>query len=608
MKLSEMKNQSFDNQTLTEWQVAAEKALKGKSLNTLQTHTYEGIDLKPLYTKDDLPKGDRIHSYIPGVETKINAENKWFLAQNTNGVTWDELTTKVKESLLKGQNCLSFTIGFLPINHEFDRFLNSVLDTTIPIFKLGESSFSSMLKRITKMANGETVLHKLEGVLGQDPLSEKVFLKEDVSLDRWFNEVKMITNSCPQLKTIVINTAPYHNHGANAVQEISYAISEGVSYIELFKEKGWEIENITEKMHFHFSVGSHFFMEVAKLRAFKKLWQDVLSEYGLTEEQMVRSISISAETSRYNKSKLDAHVNILRSGGEAFSAILAGVDYLQVQPFNEGIAETNSLSERIARNTHLIIGEEAHLNKVVDPGGGSYFLEWLTEEVGKRAWKEFQRIDRECGFISLLRNGSIQQSVESIREGRIHDLSTRKQSMIGTNIYANLEDTITGYQTVENVDRLSLPFERLRKKAEELSNSGAIPTAGIIGLSKLKHHKSRADFVNGFLAVGGISAKMSNDCSTKEEILKFIEETRYSYYVICGRDEDYEEHIPLILETVNRVDEKIVIDVAGKIETEQMNEWKQAGLNGSIFLKQNMLQKLEELLYIWEGEADHGKA
>ncbi|MBM7584551.1 methylmalonyl-CoA mutase [Bacillus pakistanensis] len=608
MKLSEMKNQSFDNKTLEEWQVAAEKALKGKSLDALQTTTYEGIILKPLYTGKDLPKGDRIQSYIPGIETKIEAENKWFLAQSINGVTWDDLMAKVKESQSKGQNCISFTIGSLTINDEFDRFFNNVLDTDIPIFKLGERSFSSMAKRITELADNETVFKKLEGVLGQDPLSEKAFCNENLSLEEWLNEVEMVTSSCPQLKTMVVNTAPYHNRGANAVQELSFAISEGVFYIEFLKEKGWDIETITRKMNFHFSVGSHFFMEVAKLRAFKKLWQDVLKEYGLTEEQIVGSISISAETSRFNKSKLDSHVNILRSGGEAFSAILAGVDYLQVQPFNGVVGETNSLSERVARNTHLIIGEEAHLNKVVDPGGGSYFLEWLTEEVGKRAWKEFQRMDREGGFITLLRKGAIQQSVESIREERIHDLSTRKQSMIGTNIYANPEDTLTENQTVEDVERLSLPFENLRKKAGDLSESGVKPTAGIIGLSKLKHHKSRADFVNGFLAVGGISVSMSNDCSTKEEILEFIEETRYPYYVICGRDQDYEHYLPLVLETVNRVDEKIVIDIAGKIETEQMNEWKQAGLNGSIFLKQNMLQKLEELLHIWEGAEEHGKA
>jgi methylmalonyl-CoA mutase len=440
-------------------------------------------------------------------------------------------------------------------------------------------------------------LRDIKGVMGFDPIYENRELFED-----WLEVVKDVDEHLPNLKTIIINSALYHNSGASATQELAYGLSEGVAYIETLQEKGWTIEKIAGKMHFHFSVGSHFFMEIAKIRAFKKLWQEVLSSYGLSEQAIAHSVSCSAETSQLNKSTLDPYVNMLRGGGEAFSAVLAGVDYLLVAPFNEVSDEVNAFSERIARNTQLILGEEAHLDKVVDPGGGSYYVEWLSEEVGKLAWKEFQQVDGDGGIFVCLKNGSIHEKINRVRESRIHDLATRKNSMIGTNIYANLEEPFQAPSS--NVgERLSLPFERLRERAHKLARQ---PVAGLIGLGKLKTHKPRADFVKGYLATGGIHVNQSKECFSKEDVLQYVEETRYPYYVVCGTEEEYQEKLPMLIESIYHIDSKILIDVAGKIPDE--HEWVRSGLNGSIYNKQNILKKVDELLTIWEEGTDNDKA
>jgi methylmalonyl-CoA mutase len=600
MKLSEMKNQTFNPPSLQEWQEAAEKALKGRSIETLHTKTYEGINLKPLYTEEDLPGINRVEAYIPDADEKISKLNEWRIAQKLTRKTWEDLAQASHQAVSRGQNCLAFSMESLELGEGFDSFINGFAGESLPLFNI-EKNNTALIDRLSAMAEVNESLKKLKGVIGFDPLAEIGFADGEYNLADWADKVTAAAGNLPDIKTIVINTSPYHNAGSNAVQDLAYALSTGVWYFEILQEKGWSPERIAEKMHVHFSVGSHFFMEAAKIRAFKKLWKDILTSYGISKETCDGCISVSAETSQFNKSGLDQHVNLLRSGGEAFSAVLAGVDYLMVHPFDTVKGETSMFSERIARNIQLILGEEAHLNKVVDPAGGSYYLEWLTEEAGRKAWQEFQRIDRDGGIAASLKAGKIQESVTKVREERVADLSTRTQSMIGTNIYANPEDSLSGVE-VGDEDRLSLPFEKLRRRTEKLAMSGRKPAAGIIGLGELKSHKPRADFVSGFLSTGGIRSHLSLGCSTKEDILHFIEETNYPYYVVCGKDEEYDEWLPLIVETAANYHSQIKIDVAGKMSEMKMNEWKQLGLNGCIYHKQNMLDKLNSLITMWEEE------
>ncbi|PFG05785.1 methylmalonyl-CoA mutase family protein [Bacillus sp. es.034] len=590
MKLSDMKSQSFSRHTLSQWEEAAEKALKGKGISSLHTSTYENIDLKPLYTKEDVRSLDRVKDYIPNVEGRLERASKWFIAQSIKRDSWEELTTAVKDALSRGQNCLSFSIGDLQKEEHLNRFLKELISFDTPIFSIDKKTSLSIIGR-------EEVREwkGMYGIVGFDPLSEGEWADEN-RLEEWLKVVEEADKHLPDVKTIIVNSAPYHNKGASATQELALALSEGVAYIEALQEKNWTLEKAAEKMHFHFAVGSHFFMEMAKIRAFKKLWQEVLSSYGVAEGVISSAISISAETSRFNKSTLDSYVNMLRGGGEAFSAILAGVDYLVVAPFNEVSEEVNPFSERIARNTQLILGEEAHLDKVIDPGGGSYYVEWLSEEVGKLAWKEFQHIDEKGGMLVSLKDGSIESQITRVRDARIHDLATRKNSMIGTNIYANLEESLPDRQSTSE-ERLSLPFENLRSRAQKLTRK---PVAGLIGLGELKAHKPRADFVKGFLATGGIHAHQSKECLSKEDLLQFVEETRYPYYVVCGKDEEYHDQLAMIVESIHQIDGDVMIDIAGKIPDEERSKWERMGLNGSIYNKQNILEKMDELLIIWE--------
>ncbi|MDR4936386.1 methylmalonyl-CoA mutase family protein [Rossellomorea marisflavi] len=569
--LREMKEQEFEARTVGEWKAAAESALKGKSVDSLRTETYEGITLKPLYTKDDLPSKLAATSQrrSPKVAPRIWRNN------------WEGLFKALEEALEKGQECISFRGDDLD-PEGFPPFMEKILakGKDADAFFLTDRDFSLMNAWKTEKGGS------FSGVFGWDPVSQGLFSGGYWDVPAWIRNLETIHGFAPALKPIIIDLSPYHRQGAHAVQELALALSEGVLYIDVLLKQGWTMDQIAGKIHIHFAVGSQFFMELAKMRAFSSLWKTVIQTYG---DDSTERGSMSAETSPLNKSRLDPYVNMLRSGGEAFASTLGGVDYIDVQPFDGSGGSV--LGERMARNIPMIIGEESHLDKVIDPGAGSYYIEWLTEEVGRRAWKEFVRIQESGGVIPYIESGDLARDLEAVHAERLNDLSSGKSTLIGTNAYANPEDTLLSVED-DLLGRLSLPYERLRVRAQRIAERGSKPIAGIIGLGDWKDYKARADFTKGFLAVGGIYTKESSPCHTKSEILRFIEETRYSYYVICGTDAEYDRFLPEASESIIAIDPGITLDIAGSRTA--------PGMNGSIRKGMDALEKLDRLLSIWE--------
>ncbi|MFD2679616.1 methylmalonyl-CoA mutase family protein [Bacillus seohaeanensis] len=612
MKIKEMKSQSFEKYNLSDWERTVEKTLKGKKSEELHTKTYETIELKPLYTSEDRStKEDQL--------IRKN-ENDWYIAQEIIGNSLKEIEDKVESCLVNGQNCLSLSIQNQHMNKELEELCRKVVSSPLPLFIIEKNTvelFTSYLLSYSTEAKSE---QGVQGVMASDIISNrlesgKLLAADSDDFQSWIDNITKVKQISPKIKTILIDSSPYHNAGSNAVQELAYGLMEGVQYIEWLTDSNWSVEEVAERMVFHFSISSQFFMEIAKLRAFKQLWATVLKAYGVSN--LEDKIIISAETSKFSKSNLDSYVNVLRAGGEAFSAVLGGIDYLKVGQFNEFSGETNPLSERIARNTQHILKEESHLSKVADPGAGSYFIETLTEEIGKKAWDLFVQLDESGGVLHHLREGSIQREIEKVLKEKKKDLVTRKKAMIGTNIFANLEESLSiqAKQDTQNVSldsyesitplrthRLSEAFEELRVKAEYLKNKQYSVTAGLICLGSLKDHKARADYISGVLASGGISVVKSSECHSQEDISTFIKNKRLDYYVICGTDEDYTSYVMDALQVVQEISPTSIVNIAGKPDGQKYLEWKEKGLSGSIYSGQDIFATLTNILNIWEGE------
>ncbi|MBT2617240.1 MULTISPECIES: methylmalonyl-CoA mutase family protein [unclassified Bacillus (in: firmicutes)] len=648
MGIQEMTTQRFPKVTLDEWAKVAEISLKGKSLKDLHTKTYENITLKPLYGPHEEASA-RAEQY-PGVPDYTRGflkggyiEQPWKNAQSLVAESVPQLQEKFSYALQSGQNALSFDVEEMPgmTFTQFSEMISAFPTDTYPLYINTKDHFLAIASFLLKIE-----ANKVSGAVGTDLISlyaGKGLVPGKQALTLQYEAIEQLNETFPKLRTIRIDTVPYHEAGANAFQEIAIALAEAVFYVELLKEKGWSPSEVAEKIHFHFAIGSQFFIETAKLRAFRKAWTVLCNSYGIIGESV--KVPISAETSTVTLSKLDRHVNILRTGSEAFSALVGGVEYLQVSPFDKVTGNVSTQSERIAKNIPLILKHESHIGKVVDPCGGSYFIETLTEELSHSAWRKFIQIEEDGGIIAVLELGTLQKDLAAVMEKRNHDLAVRKKSMIGTNIYADLGERVpktkkkmnkvlaeaeassfhdlirtinkgttlaelhvknNGRQVIPiKGQRLAEPFELLRERAEKIQASGNSLEVGLICLGRLKEYKPRADFVTGVLSTGGISAKWSGVCQSVEEAVKFVKESDLSYYCICGKDETYEQFGPQIVGKLKQAGVNLQIDLAGRLSDEAEMEWKKSGVKGYIYAGQNVLKKLTALLKFLEGDSTY---
>lgn len=614
--VEKIKNQTFAAKTNLEWKKAAEASLKGKTVESLQTNTYETIILKPLYTKQDeqqIPAYSGGSDFRRGVYPLGYITNEWKVAQRLYYQTPEELQDKLHQSFEKGQTAISFEVKKILLENNNLLTILGESYNQYP-FAINAKEYQSVfLSELTKMTEKEEASRRINGYIGSDPVAifaEGGGISEEL-LNDWVTIIVRSNQKFPNLRTILIDTVPYHNGGANAVQELGIAMAEGVYFLEKLQEAGMELDEILSKMIFQFSIGGNFFMEIAKLRAARVLWSRVSELYGAKGD--VCGMHIAAVTSSFTKTINDPHVNLLRSGNEAFAAVVGGVQYLHVNPFDD-LTGATPFSERIARNTQLLLNEEAQLKKIIDPAGGSWYVEDLTNQLAEKAWKFFQQIDAIGGILEVLKANWLQQEITAIYDKKNTDIQTRKQSIIGTNVYANLDENISVFKQRKESDmdwgensffkieaipqrRLSEPFEELRRKSRNLEGKiGFPPTVGMICLGELKQHKARLDFMKGFLAAGGMKSLESTPIYSLENARLFVSKHRLKHFCICGTNEQYDLIGHEILTSLKAEFQDQIFYLAGLPDQENQSQWLNAGIKQFIHVKSNCYETLSTIL------------
>jgi len=618
LELGNLESNSSLPKTIDDWQAKAETSLKGKKIDSLHFRTYENIVLKPLYTqKDEQPVPDYSggSDFRRGIYPLGYITNKWYVAQQLAYQSSEELKEKLLEAVEKGQTAIAFRISEELM--ETNDGLSSVLEGLYHQYPLAINTKgwdSAVLKVLAKMAEDENKPDKVTGYIGTDLIA--LFAEEGAIsreyIGEWKKNISKASKTFPQVSTILIDTAPYHNGGANAVQELGIAIAEGVHYLDILQDGEMDLNLILKKMIFHFSIGNNFFMEIAKLRAARVLWNRITELYGAQKE--TRGMIISAETSTFTKSLHDPYVNLLRAGNEAFAAIIGGVQYLQVAPFDH-LTVTTPFAERIARNIQLLLKHEAQLEKVIDPAGGSWYVEKLTNELADKAWGYFQQIEAQGGIFNVLKSNWLQQEIKDAYDRKNLDIQARKQSMVGTNVYADINEPepkplqrninhffSDGTYSLSKIEaipprRLTEPFEELRRKANKLAGKiGTIPSIGMIGLGELQQHKPRLDFMKGFFAAGGLSAVESNPIITVDDAKQFILETTTSYFCFCGTNEQYELAGSNILTALKSDFPDRIFYLAGQPEAEKQTKWQRLGIKQFIHTGSNCYETLKAIL------------
>jgi methylmalonyl-CoA mutase len=607
--LEKIRNQSFSKKSTNDWKEKAEQSLKGKTVESLHTTTFEKIILKPLYTREDeLPVSDYPggSDYRRGINPLGYLTNEWKVAQQISFQTADELMLKLHQAVEKGQTVLSFEVSKELIKaNDFSEFYDKYP------FALNANSLQTDL--LTKLGSEYIEGEKVTGYIASDPISlfvEEGLLSEEY-LQEWFKDIRLFNECFPQLRTVLINTVPYHNGGAHAVQELGIAIATGVFYLQQLQDSGLDLDTALSKMVFQFSIGSNFFMEVAKLRAARILWNRVTEVYGANTAKY--GMQITASTSSFTKTVFDQHVNLLRTANEAFSAVLGGVQFLHVGAFDE-MTGSNDFSERLARNIQLILKEESHLQKVIDPAGGSWYIESLTNQLAEKAWEFFKQIDCEGGILEGLKAGWLQKQISEVYGKRNLDIQTRKRSIVGTNVYAKLDEIVPDKQLMKKAEssfvkyssikmaaitqrRLAEPFEELRIMAKQFEEkTGSFPSVAMLCLGELKQHKARLDFMKGFLAAGGIKAIESKPISKLDDALQFMTAINTNFVCFCGANEQYELEGHQILTALKAEFPERTFFLAGLPENERQSQWMEEGIKQFIHVKSNCYETLSSIL------------
>lgn len=467
----------FTPPSCEEWKAAAEASLKGVPFEkALVTHTYEGIDLQPIYCKEDVKDLPHLEEkpgfghYVRGTKAEGYLEQSWEICQAIPYSLPEAFNKALKHDLEKGQTAIQLTpdraarlgldantaakddVGAEGVSISNLQDISTALeDIDLERFPIHiDAGFSGLeiLAALAAFLKKENIpLDKVKGSIDADPLG---FLATrgnlPVSLEKAYDHMAEVTRwagkHMPQMKTIGISGLSYHNTGANAVQELAFALATAVETIDRLMERDVTIEKIAGSMRFTLGIGPFYFMEVAKLRAARMLWAKVVEACGGSEES--RKMTIHGVTSFYNQTRYDPYVNMLRTTTEAFSAVVGGVDSLQTNPFDEPFGPPDEFSRRAARNTQIVLNEEGHLNQLIDPAGGSYYVEKLTHEVAKKAWALFQEIEKRGGMHSALQEGYPQAEIEAVNEQRKKDLKKRKYIMVGTNSYADVKEKKPG--------------------------------------------------------------------------------------------------------------------------------------------------------------------
>lgn len=550
-----MKEIEFQTASYEQWQDQAVKALKGKPFESLFTKTIENVTLEPLYTQHTLVEklGEQLEKQVSTIRS-LTASATFEVAQQILGDTPEAFISNLEGSLARGNEIIT-------IDSRVSFTWNDDIVTKLADF-LTEYSF-----KITVQGSNDPLL----------AVFNKIEVAKRAEVEGYLVAPETITlTDYPKVRTFAANTVPYHNQGANAVQELAIALAQASKLAQAEEN----FETFTSKFFVNFAIDTQFFTEIAKIRAFKVLWKAFASAFG----NEASAVPVVAETSVRSFSKLDVYVNLLRAGNEAFAGAIGGADVLTVHP-HDALTSSTDQSIRIARNVLLVAKEESQVLNVLDPSGGSYFVESLTADFVKEAWALFLEIEQAGGIDAYT---ALDAQIAEVYATRIKAVETRKHSLIGTNIYANPVDEIPTTENAQFVDvkRLATPFENLRQSFAEANAKIAILTYG-----ELKNFKPRADFVAGFFATAAVVAEQSGAISSIDEAKSWLANSDYDYVVIAATDDDTKALVPALLDGKRA---NVVLDAAGKYKEEQA-EWTQNGLNGFIFAGQNIIEKLNSV-------------
>ncbi len=598
-----------------QWEEQIMKDLKGADYEKkLVWKTAEGIAVRPYYHMghlNEVPWRHNLPGTFPFVRGNKPGGNDWLVREDLKVTDIAEANEKALALLMKGVDALGFELD-CKRTYSVEDIEALLKNIRVDIAEVNFSHYPdemSLVRIMDQLVRKYNRLpEKVRGSVEYDPLSRfsrkgKWYDNEEADFCLAY-ELAKAAERLPAFRVLSVNGGLFANAGATITQEMAFTLAMAAEYLTRLTDKGLFIGQVAPKIKFNLAVGSNYFMEIAKIRAYRLLWAHLVNAYGLNDSMNGRMF-IHAENSMWNFTIYDPYVNMLRTTTGTMSAILAGVDSFRVIPFNAVYEPTNDFSERIARNQQLVLREESYLDKVTDPSAGSFYLDKLTDAVADEAWKLFLKIQDEGGYVESLRKNLIQSMLEDTVKKRRENIANRKEILLGVNQYPNFTEHITQKldPTVFEVKDQTKPdseintiktwrgaqaFEALRYQTDMYSLERKRPVAWMFTYGNLAMRRARSTFACNFFACAGYEVIDNNGFATIEEGVDAARREKPEIVVICSSDEEYATIAQPIFEALKN--ETIVV-LAG-YPAELVETLKAAGFDHFIHVRSNVLDTL----------------
>ena len=607
----------FPAVSTSEWMEKITADLKGADFEKrLVWRTNEGFNVNPFYREEDIQNLKTIDS-LPGEFPYVRGtskENDWHTRQDIVVADIKAANAKALDVLNKGITSLGFIIESDLVNAEnINALLKGIQPEAVELnFSTCHRASLELVKILADYykASGANVL-ECYGSVNYDPF--KPLMKKGRACDNWVElatEMVKASMTMPRLRVLAVNAHKLSDGGSYVYQELGYALANANEIVSKVSATGLDAGLVAKKLKFNFGIGGNYFMEIAKFRAARWLWALIVDAYkpvckndctNKTEDGLCHcssKIYAHAQTSTYNKTIFDAHVNLLRTQTESMSAAIAGVNSITVRPFDETYQISDETSERYARNQQLLLKEECHFDKVTDVSSGSYYIETLTSSIAEQAWKLFLEVD-EKGFYEALKAGTVQAAVQASADARSKAVATRRESLLGTNQFPNFTEVANKKITLDNTPcgcatgeyatlptgRLAEDFEALRLATEK---SNKTPKVFMLTIGNLAMRLARSQFSCNFFGCAGYEVIDNLGFDTVEAGVEAARKAKADIIVLCSSDDEYETLAPAAYELV-KGKEQFVVAGAPKCA----DDLKAKGIEHFVNVKSNVLETLK---------------
>lgn len=541
--------------------VAAD-SIDGAVEDLLATRTPDGITVRPLYTAADTAAAHAAPDHpapaagVPGLSPFTRgrlphggAETGWDVRQRHVAVDPARAAADVLADLENGATSLWLRVGEhgLPVDALGSVLADVYLDLAPIVLDAGADYEAAAAALFHVLAQRGVTPSEVRGNLGADPLGVRARTGSGGELDRLVALAVRSQAAYPQLQVVAVDALPYHQAGGSDAEELGCSIAAGAEYLRALTAGGLAVERACELLEFRYAATAEQFPTIAKLRAARRLWHRVAEVAGCAPA--ARSQRQHAVTSPVMMTRRDPWVNMLRTTLACFGAGAGGADAITVAPFDAALGLPDDFARRIARNTQSLLLAESHLAQVLDPAGGSFYVEELTDQLAEAAWTVFQDIERVGGLTAALDSGLIADRLARTWSARTEAVAHRATPITGVSEFPNLAEKTPqrppapptargGLPTV----RLAEPFEEFRDRSDALlADAGSRPSVFLATLGPIAGHAARAGFAANLLQAGGFATAEAGATESAAEVVAAFERSGARIACLCGSEKAYAE-------------------------------------------------------------------